>query len=321
MSKKYQIYQLDRQNIIDKIEEDGVLRKDWYNHPELGECLLKEARSPEWEIDNSQDVRTDWSEKIVYEIARSIGIPAARCELAIGYFDGSNDPTESIVSINCIPTNSTGVVTGEHLLIRNINGYRSDDISQYTVENVLVALELSEVKPPSNWQQPIPEIDTGAKLFVGYLMMDAMVINRDRHYRNWGMVTVGDRIELIPSYDHGLSLGSTDKIDLSPERYAGRYKSPFQGNNQQLSTFSAFERAAQLYPDAARIWQEQLKQITTDQIRHIFAQIPEDRITPVATEFAINLINHNRKQLVDLQIEPPKRATEPKTPKKDRGGR
>jgi hypothetical protein len=41
MNKKHQIYQLDRQNIADRIEEDGVLRKDWYNHPELGKCLFK----------------------------------------------------------------------------------------------------------------------------------------------------------------------------------------------------------------------------------------------------------------------------------------
>lgn len=304
MSEKYQIYQLDRQNITDKIEEDGVLRKDWYIHPELGECLLKEARSPEWDVADNRDLRTDWSEKVVYEIAKIINIPAAQCELATGYFDNSTESIESIVSINCIPTNTAGVVTGEHLLIKNINGYKSDDISQYTVENVLVALELSEVKPPSNWQQPIPEIDTGAKLFLGYLMMDAMVVNRDRHYRNWGIMAVGNRIELIPSYDHGLSLGSTDKINLAPERYANRSKSPFQGNNQQLSTFNAFERAAQIYPDAARIWQKRLTQVTLAQIEEIFNRIPEGRITPIAAKFAIQLLDFSQKRIVNLEIDP-----------------
>jgi hypothetical protein len=298
MSEKYQIYQLQRQNITDKIEEDGVLRKDWYSHPKLGECLLKETRSPEWDIGDNRDIRTDWSEKVVYEIAKSINIPAAQCELATGYFDNSTEPIESIISVNCIPTNNAGVVTGENLLIRNINGYKSDDLSQYTIENVLNALELSEVKPPSNWQQPISKIDTGAKLFIGYLMMDAWAINRDRHYRNWGVMSVGDRIELIPSYDHGLSLGSTDKINLSPERYAERSKSPFQGNNQQLSTFNAFNRAAQLYPDAAKIWQEQLAQITSTQINDIFNRIPASRITPTAAKFAIDLLTFNQKKIL-----------------------
>ena len=304
MSEKYRIYQLERQNITDKIEADGVLRKDWYSHPELGACLLKEARSPEWDVADNKDIRTDWSEKVVYEIARLINIPTAQCELASGYFDDPTEPIESIISINCIPANNTGVVTGENLLIRNINGYRSDDLSQYTVENVLNALELSEVKLPSNWQQPIPGIDTGAKLFVGYLMMDAWVINRDRHYRNWGVMAVGNQIELIPSYDHGLSLGSTERINLAPERYADRYKSPFQGNHQQLSTFNAFKRAAHLYPAAVRIWQEQLAQISITQISDIFERIPDSRITPTAAKFAIELLLYNQQQIVNLEIEP-----------------
>ena len=303
VSEKYQIYQLDRQSITDKIEADGVLRKDWYNHPKLGKCLLKEARSPAWGIADNRDIRTDWSEKVVYEIAKIINVPAAQYELATGYFDDSTELTLSIISVNCIPANNTGVVTGEDLLIRNISGYRSDHISQYTVENVLKALELSNVKRPSNWQQPIPEIDTGAKLFVGYLMMDAWAINRDRHYRNWGVMSVGNQIELIPSYDHGLALGSTDQINLSPERYAERTKSPFQGNNQQLSTFNAFERAAQIYPEAARMWQARLRQVTSAQIEEIFNRIPEGRITPIAAKFAIDLLDFNQKRIIDLEID------------------
>ena len=117
-------------------------------------------------------------------------------------------------------------------------------------------------------------------------------------------MAVGNQIELIPSYDHGLSLGSTDNINLAPERYAERYKSPFQGNNQQLSTFNAFERAAQLYPDAARIWQERLKRVTSIQIEEIFNRIPDGRITPIAAKFAIDLLDFNQKRIVDLEIDP-----------------
>jgi hypothetical protein len=301
MSEKYRIYRLDlNQRIPNKRSPDGVLRKDWYSHSELGECLLKEARSPEWDIADNRNTRTDWTEKVVYEIAKLINVPTARCELAVGYFDDSSELTEGIVSINCIPTINTGVLTGENILIKNISGYKSNDISQYTVENILYALELSEVNPPSNWENPITEIDSGAKLFIGYLMIDALTINRDRHYHNWGVMSVGNQIELIPSFDHGLSLGGTDKINLSVERYASRYKSPFQGNNQQLSTFSVFDRAAKLYPDAAIIWLEQLSIVTSAQINEIFDRIPEERITPAAARFAIDLLEFNRQELLLL---------------------
>lgn len=263
MTDKHQIYHLSPTLIIKGKEEDGVLRKNWYNHPELGICLFKEASSSDWIVNNERDVRTDWTEKAVSEICRLLNIPAAMYEFATGSFDKSPNITEGIVSVNCIPENSQ-VFTGENLLISNINGYKSDNLANYTVENVLKSLELANVLPPSNWQQSITGIDTGAELFVGYLMLDALCVNRDRHYHNWGVMAVGKQIELIPSFDHGLSLGGTDNINLAVDRYANRFKSPFQScTQQQLSTFSAFEIAAQLYPNATKIWQQQLKNITT----------------------------------------------------------
>lgn len=156
-----------------------------------------------------------------------------------------------------------------------------------------------------------------------FLVADnAWCVNRDRHYHNWGVMAVGKQIELIPSFDHGLSLGGTDNINLAVDRYANRFKSPFQScTQQQLSTFSAFEIAAQLYPNATKIWQQQLKNITTNRIVEIFDRIPDGRITPGAAKFAIDLLNYNQQQIVNLQIEPPERSIERKTPKKDRGGR
>jgi hypothetical protein len=40
--EKYQIYRIESSQIIpDKEIDDGMLRKSWYRHPELGECLFK----------------------------------------------------------------------------------------------------------------------------------------------------------------------------------------------------------------------------------------------------------------------------------------
>jgi hypothetical protein len=299
MSGKYRIYQLDpTQIILDKGIDDGMLRKDWYSHPELGECLFKEARSSEWIISDGRDARVDWSEKVVNQIANLLNLPVARYEFATGYFDGSDELIDGTISVNCIPSQTDEIFTGEQLLIHHINDYKSIELDQYTIENVLNALDLSQIKIPNNWQQQIAGIDTGAKLFVGYMMLDALTINRDRHYHNWGVMSVNDRLELIPSFDHGLSLASADRIDKSIERYVNRYKSPFQGANQQLSTFSVFERAARLYPSAARIWQEQLKQVTSTQIKEIFNRIPDGRITPTAAQFAIELLAYNQERIL-----------------------
>ena len=233
-----------------------MLRKDWYLHPALGKCLFKEAAPTQAIV---SDARTDWTEKVVNEIANLLGLPVAKYELATGYFGKSTKLVEGVVSINCVPANAQ-VFTGEEFLNQIID-CNLDDPQQYTIENVLKALDLADVKIPSNWQQPIPGIDTGAKLFVGYMMLDCLVNNSDRHDHNWEVMAVGEQIELVSSFDHGLSLGSTDededKPNLSLTDYVDRYiQSCFQSGYNKLPTLNIFERAARLYPDAAKIWQE-----------------------------------------------------------------
>jgi hypothetical protein len=190
----------------------------------------------------------------------------------------------------------------------------------------LKALDLADVKIPSNWESPIAGIDTGAKLFVGYILLDTFVNNSDRHDHNWGVMSIDNQIELIPSFDHGLSLGSTDededKLNLSLSDYVDRYsQSCFQEGYAKVPNLTAFDRAAKLYPDAAKIWQKQLDLATPDRINRIFDRIPDDRITPVATKFAIDLLTYNRDRIANLEIEPIHKSIPKKAPKKDRGGR
>ena len=298
MDAEYKIYHLDPDLILDEQVEDGMLRKDWYLHPALGKCLFKEAAPTQAII---SDARTDWTEKVVNEIANLLSLPVARYELATGYFGRATKLVEGVVSINCIPDNAQ-ILTGEEFLTQVLDS-NLDDPRQYTVENVLKALDLADVKIPSNWQQPIPGIDTGAKLFVGYMMLDCLVNNSDRHDHNWEVMAVGGRIELVSSFDRGLSLGSTDededKPNLSLADYVNRYsQSCFQSGYNKLPTLTIFERAAQLYPAAAIVWQERLKQVTSTQITAIFNRIPDGRITPIAAKFAIDLLAYNLERIL-----------------------
>jgi hypothetical protein len=302
MDEKYQIYRIDPGLILDEQVEDGMLRKNWYLHPQLGKCLFKEAAPTQAII---SDARTDWTEKVVNEIANLLGLPVAKYELATGYFGKSTKLVEGVVSINCVPNNAQ-VFTGEEFLTR-ILACNLDDPRQYTIENVLKALDLADVKIPSNWQQPIAGIDTGAKLFIGYMMLDCLVNNSDRHDHNWEVMAVGEQIELVSSFDHGLALGSTDededKPTLSLADYVERYsQSCFQSGYNKLPTLTVFERCVGLYPDAARIWQKRLTQVTLAQIEEVFRHIPEGRITPIAAKFAIDLLDFNQQRISDLAM-------------------
>lgn len=302
MSEKYQVYQVDPTDVLDIEEDDGVLRKNWCDIPALGKCLFKEARPSQAII---SEARTDWSEKVVSELAELLNLPVARYELASGYFENSNEVVDGVLSIDCVGKN-TPVLTGEKLLISHAS-YDSDNPSQYTIENVLRSLDLANIKPPSSWEQPISEIDTGAKLFVGYMMLDCLVNNSDRHDHNWGVMAIGDRLELIPSYDHGISLGSTDedadKPNVSIADYVARYsQSYFQEGYSKLPNLTLLERAARLYPGAAKVWQQQLATINPDRIEEIFDRIPENRMTPTSATFAKELIEYNLQQILNMDI-------------------
>ena len=48
----------------------------------------------------------------------------------------------------------------------------------------------------------------GFDMFVGYLMLDALIGNTDRHHENWGIMTGRGRPQVLaPTYDHASSLG------------------------------------------------------------------------------------------------------------------
>jgi hypothetical protein len=180
----------------------------------------------------------------------------------------------------------------------------------HTIENNLIALDLAGVKPPSNWEAKVIGINTGAEVFVGYILLDALINNIDRHSSNWGVIGIkegtGIKLELMPSFDHALSLGSNDnnEFNLSPSAYVNEYSlSAFREENYNLSTLEVFNRAAELYPEAAAIWKEKLAAITSSQIEEIFDRIPEGRITPTAATFAKALLEYNRSQILNLDLE------------------
>jgi hypothetical protein len=296
---EYPIYELNISGFTEEVRDNGVLRKAWYNNSELGKCLFKETHKPSW---LAVDIRSDWSEKVIYEIAKLLELPVARYEFATGSIKESSESVDGILSVNCIPENSTEF-SGEDFLMEQIN-YESSNRSEYVVERVLNALELGKVMPPESWTQ-MPDIDSGAKLFVGYLMLDALVNNKDRHDHNWGVIAIGNRLELIPSFDHGFSLGASENIskpEFSISYYLDRYRSPFHDRGEPLTPFEVFSNAAKLYPETAQIWQDKLRLITPQQIDEVFERIPEGRITPAAAKFAQDLLAFNQELILSLDL-------------------
>jgi hypothetical protein len=288
---------------IEREDDDETINKAWYSIGELGKCLFKAKTTTPGSL---TEYRTDWSEKVVERIANLLGLPVAQCELATAYLNDSVKPVEGVISVNCIPENAS-VSSGGFFLYQTFdNALRR----RYTVENILASLDLRNVKPSRQWTEDkkIPQIDTGAKVFVGYLLLDALVHNDDRHGANWGVMSIEGNLELISSFDRGVSLGSRnsdeDKLSRSLSEHTNESSfSHFKDEKGSLSVFNTFVQAAKLYPEAAQIWQDKLRAITPEQIEEIFNRIPEERITPTAATFAKALLEYNQAQILNLDLE------------------
>lgn len=155
--------------------------------------LFKEARPNTGE---------DWAEKAAAEIAHAMGINAAKVELA-----------EYSGKVGCISCNFIDVDAGEALVHGNeimawkVTGYDKTKIfrqSDHTIENIQLAIRaLSDFA------------DTDAVLteLAGYIVLDALIGNTDRHHENWGLrlhspVARQTRVlSAAPSFDHASSLG------------------------------------------------------------------------------------------------------------------
>jgi hypothetical protein len=248
---------------------------------------------------NETEFRTDWAEKVVCEIANLLGLPVARYEFAAGYVGEPPEFVEGIVSVNFIPDECEYELSGEKFI-------EIEPGELYIVENVFKALDRAEVSPPDSWTR-IDGIKTGADIFVGYILLDTLVNHCNRNSHNWGVMSIDGKLQLMPAYSHGTALGSTfiyrDRV-TSLSHYLNEFSlSPFQDENSRLSTFTVFEQAAKLYPQAAKIWQERLATIDPIDIKNIFDRIPDKRISAKSSKFANRLLRYNRTRLLTFRIE------------------
>ena len=295
--KKFPIYEAGK---IEFLEQSGVQDKVWLEHSKFGNVLFKASS-----IEESPEIQTDWTEKIAYELAKLLDLPATRYELAEATVDEEYDPIRGSFSFSFKLENAKPK-SGEKFLSDFYPDYAGRYPSTYSVDRLLNALEQERVNVPSGFDLPIG-INNGAKVFVGYLMLDNLIANCDRHDQNFEIQVLPDGTqELAPTFDQGQAMGATlsdkQRQTFSTTDYYEYLEGSFYDGVDNILTPRAFEIAAKRYPEAASIWQERLARITPAQINEIFDRIPHDRITLTAENFAKQVINDGRKQILSLRF-------------------
>lgn len=283
----------------------GTKPKQWLVHPDSDERWLLKYVTHSTRNDGTRYQKgDDWAERVACGVARKLGVPAARTELAVEHSAGAIRTGIISKSVLAAPDAqgrpTEELVPGNELLAEPVSeGARHG----YTVEAVWQAL--LPVPPPIGSPSGFSAWD----IFVGYLVLDALIGNTDRHEENWAVISGDGERTLAPTFDHASSLGfllpdenrqqrlvSADR-GFVPEAFADRAKSQFAGNPHPIAVArSALEQCS---ADVQDHWLNRCAD--TDGLVECIELIPSSRISDAARQFAERVLRRNCAQLLDTR--------------------
>ena len=291
------------------LEQLGTKEKFWF--------LFAPEQSLKWLFKFSRENTGEhWSEKVAEQLCELLQIPhveydLARCNGRLG-----------VISPNAIDDVERMVMGNEVLHNHSPKEYPIPEqetekyvrVKEHTVSRVLGCLDRSGVLPPKT-DFDIDELNAG-DVFCGYLILDALISNQDRHHENWAIIVnneTGERF-LCPTYDHAASLGRELLDDEREERLNTRDKNRkvdqfickarselfnLKTDKKPLLTIDAFYNAVDKRDKARVHWVSRLKEVREEEIRKIFLNIPDSVITETAKEFAIQMVLGNMNRILE----------------------
>jgi hypothetical protein len=290
-------------------ETSGTEEKYWLRDPDGQRWLFKAVR-----IRGNHVHGEDWAEKAVAHLARMLGVPCARIELAEmhgsqGLISGDLCPETDELQHGQILLEDRGAEGYEHR-----KGGRSHP--GHSLENIRTALVDADAQPPDGCDLPF---GAAFNVFAGFLVLDAWVANTDRHDNNWAVLRPEKKSDEAPmrlcgSYDHASSLGFNVRDDKCRSLleggeaairtwcgrgYADRFDLGPQPDRPTLVDLAV--RGLSLASEAAReYWPRQLREVDEHEVRRVLDRIP--RMSDTARRFAISVLDVNRRRVLDAVV-------------------
>ncbi len=237
------------------------------------------------------------------EVAHLLGVSAAPVELA------TRRGSPGIISGDISARRE--LVFGNEVLFGQDPDYDRQGrhgVAGYTVEAVLSALTSLGAELPAG--NAAPDV---AAAFAGYVILDALVANTDRHHENWGILVDPAGTEppwLAPSFDHASSLGfllsdderverlQTRDRNRTVEAFAERGRSRHFAGTPTLVEVAV--NAAAACGAAVTIgYRSRLETLSRDRLEALLDSIPDDRMSHPSRIFAVRMMDENRRRLLD----------------------
>lgn len=135
----------------------------------------------------------NWAEKVASELCNLLQIPHASYHFA--YWRGIN----GVVTRSVVPEDGR-LILGNELLAVHVGDYPKKElrgVKQYILSKVLAVLSIAALQPPMQHGFPA-DLNSAVDIFVGYLMLDALISNQDRHHENWGIIGCLRKVYSLP---------------------------------------------------------------------------------------------------------------------------
>jgi len=297
--KKYKIYNI---NSRDEIEQLGTKEKFWFYDSDGIKKLFKVGRPNTGE---------NWSEKVAFELARLLNIPSARYEFA-KWHDKLGTISTSFTNDYLIHGNEILASYDKHYdknITYHAKDYKLEKVI-YLIDKLLDSLDL----PIDNIQSN--EVQRPIELFIGYLVFDFWIANLDRHHENWGIILGANQLKFAPTYDHAAGLGSkvskeeaqkrltTKDKNYTIKKFVTKAKSPFYSEDaKQLKTIEVVEILVKKYPKSTCYWIDKIASLEKEKFKEILEAVPDIFMDEVQKSFVLELLNENKKRLVDMKEE------------------
>ncbi len=253
--------------------------------------------------DGSETALTDCAEVIVSRLASLIELPAAVCRFAVC------DGEWGVISRNVTPEGFS--LNAGAAYLSEVEGYERQSVDftkelrpgrmrrdrGYTLEAVRQVLTKADAPPGTSGPSAFG-------VFAGYLVLDALTGNTDRHPGNWALLESdedGTRY-LAATYDHGSALGAglteENRRTRTPTDFAAKGRAnPFEPKGQPLVDL-ALEAVARADAD---FWLSRLAILDKEVVRATL-NAPPGRLSEVAATFIEGVILENRRRLSDDHV-------------------
>ncbi|MGZ5003926.1 MAG: hypothetical protein ACXWG7_00220 [Chthoniobacterales bacterium] len=291
----YSVFQLHLES-SDRVEELGSKPKFWVRLPDYS-WLFKFGRPGTGE---------DWAEKIGAEVGELLGVPHARVELAT-FGEKHGSVSRSFVQAG------VDLIHGNEILAGHVLGYDADKrFGQYDHTFPRIVTAFYDVFPEGTGR--IEALTTLA----GYLTLDAIIGNVDRHHENWGVLRfpptagqTGIKHTIAPTFDHASSLGrelrDEKRLAFLENRRVGDYVYRGSGGIYWKETDPKGEnplrlclRAATVHRSYFQPWLDRVKQIKKEELELLVTRVPPDWMSEIAKRFAVAMMSFTTEELKKL---------------------